>query len=147
MTNSFEKRVTTDIYEDGNRKFKLNSYDPIEGNYILTQVISFALPFGIGEAIMNAVSEESSELSNKSNNRNLPRMPKNEFISLVSDILRTIEEVYEGGATSPVVRENGTYGVDNLSMSLVVKLVIASLAFNFKGFFEDVPLLKEVAQL
>lgn len=139
MENSIEKRTTSNIYEDGERKFKLGSYDPIEGNYILVQIMTFALPFGIGDAI--AGLDEGTE--KREAPKSLPKMGKEEFKSLMRDILMTVSEVYEGGNSSPVVRDNGTYGVADLTMALAVKLVIASLAFNFKSFFEDVPLLKE----
>lgn len=148
MANNFEKRETTSIYEDAGRKFKLGSYDPIEGNYILTQVISFVLPFGIGDALFSSLAEEGSEvkLSEGKRQTNLPKMPKEEFMNLMRDILMTINEVYEGGAESPVVRDNGTYGVADLTMGLVVKLVVASLAFNFRDFFNEVPLAKELME-
>ena len=148
MSNSFEKRVTESIYEDNGRKFKLGSYDPIEGNYILTQVISFVLPFGIGDALLSGLEEGSEvNISKGRTKNNLPKMPKEDFTSLMRDILMTISEVYDGGAESPVVRDNGTYGIDNLTMSLAIKLVIASLAFNFKNFFSEVPLAKDLIQM
>lgn len=149
MANNFEKRVTDSIYEDNGRKFKLGSYDPIEGNYILSQVISFVLPFGIGDALFSSLEGEGSEvkLSKGKTQMNAPKMPKEDFMDLVRSILMTISEVYEGGSESPVVRENGTYGVADVSMALVVKLVIASLAFNFRDFFEEVPLAKELIEM
>ena len=149
MANSFEKRVTESIYEDGGRKFKLGSYDPIEGNYILSQVVSFVLPFGIGDALFSSLEEEGSEvkINKPARQTNMPRMSKEDFTSLMRDILMTVTEVYEGGSESPVVRDNGTYGVDDVSMSLITKLVIASLAFNFKSFFKDVPLAKDFIQM
>lgn len=149
MANNFEKRVTDSIYEDNGRKFKLGSYDPIEGNYILSQVISFVLPFGIGDALFSSLEGEGSEvkLSKGKTQMNAPKMPKEDFMDLVRSILMTISEVYEGGSESPVVRENGTYGVADVSMALVVKLVIASLAFNFRDFFAEVPLAKELIEM
>lgn len=149
MANNFEKRVTDSIYEDNGRKFKLGSYDPIEGNYILSQVISFVLPFGIGDALFAAIGEEGSEtkLSKGKAQMNMPKMPKEDFMDLVKSILMTVHEVYEGGAESPVIRDNGTYGIADVSMALVVKLVVASLAFNFRDFFEEVPLAKEFIEM
>ena len=145
MANNFEKRVTDSIYEDNGRKFKLGSYDPIEGNYILSQVLSFVLPFGIGDALFSAVEEGSEfKVSNGKRQTNMPKMSKEDFTSLMRDILMTVEEIYDGGTSSPVVRDNGTYGIDNFTMSLAIKLVIASLAFNFKSFFSEVPLAKEL---
>ena len=146
MENSVLKRVTNDLYEDNGRKFKLKSFDPIEGNFILTQVVSFVLPFGIGDALSSMVGE-GSEMKSRKARTDMPRMSKDEFTALMKDILMTVEEVYEGGNTSPVVRENGTYGIANFSMSLAIKLVIASLAFNFKSFFEEVPLAKELMDI
>lgn len=140
MENNVKKRETTSIFEDGDRKFEITSFDPIEGNYILVQIITFVLPFGIGDILSKQFGSEINLLKTEA-----PKMmPKEDFITLQKDILKTINEVYEGGAKSPVLRENGTYGIANVSMSLFVKLIIASLAFNFKDFFEGAPSLEAV---
>ena len=135
-----KKRETTSEFKYEGRTFRINSYDPMEGNYILTQVLAFALPFGLKDTLLktlNTGSETKVEIPEFITQK---PMGKNDFISLQSDILKTIEEVYESGNISPVVRQNGTYGVADVTMGLVLNLLIASLAFNFKSFFEDAQL-------
>lgn len=147
MENSIKKRETSSIYEDNGRKFQINSYDPLEGNYILFQVINFILPLGIGDLFRDQL--KSSEVPEDSipTNKNAKLMSKSDFIALEKDILKTIYEVFDNGNKSPVLRDNGTYGIADPSMSLVIKLVVSSLAFNFKDFFEDVPSLTSFMSL
>lgn len=142
MENNVQQRETTSIFEDGGRKFEITSFDPIEGNYILLQVINFILPFGLGDILSKEVGSEISSLQPEAPTM----MSKEDFISLQRDILKTINEVYESGAKSPVVRSNGTYGIPNVSMALFLKLIIASLTFNFKSFFADVPSLEAIIE-
>ena len=139
LENNITKRETSSIYEDDGRKFKINSYDPIEGNYILVQIMNFVMPLGLSKLLEKQLGSETSLPSIGENKM----MPKNDFLQLERDILGTIEEVYSSGNTSPVIRENGTFGIDNVTMALTIKLMIASLAFNFKSFFEEVPSLRE----
>ena len=135
-----QKRTTFDYYEESGRKFKLNAFDPLEGNYILTQVLTFAMPMGLSSMLSIALGERVGTegiipelgISNQ-------KMSKRDFIELQRDVLKTVEEVYPSGETSPVIRENGTFGVENLSMKLSLNLIIASIAYNFKDFFGDVP--------
>ena len=110
----FKKRETKSTYSINGRNFQINSYDPMVGNYILMQVVSQVMPMG----------------------------RKRDFIQLQVDILSTVYELYDTGEKSPVVRENGTYGVADVNMMMIMKLLIASLAFNFKDFFDAVPSLK-----
>lgn len=140
FVNNIQKRETTSIYEDGGRKFQINSYDPLEGNYILMQVLSFVLPFGIGDALKEEIG---SELTPKADTQ-YKMMPKRDFIDLQRDVLKTVYEIYDSGNKSPIIRENGSYGTSDLTMQLTVKLMIASLAFNFKDFFGDVPFLDQL---
>lgn len=141
-TNNIKMRKEFDFFEIGDRKFKLKAFDPIEGNYMLIQVLSFVLPLGIGNALSQKFGTESIPTDPGASKI----MSKNDFIALERDILSTVDEIYAGGNSSPVVRPNGTYGIENVSMSLFVQLMIASLAFNFKDFFEDIPLLKDFMQ-
>lgn len=142
LINNVQKRETTSIFERDGRKFQINSYDPIEGNYILVQIISFVLPFGIGDLLEKEVGSEV-----KANSKTeLKPMPKEDFIQLQKDILKTIYEVYDSGNKSPVVRDNGTYGISDVSMQLFIELIIASLAFNFKDFFGGEGSLKQLLQ-
>lgn len=132
-----KKRETTSIFkDDSGRTFQINSYDPMMGNYILMQIATFGMPFGLGEMLS---AEVGSETNAKPNIDKKPMMSKSEFLELQKDILTTVEEVYESGNTSPVVRENGTYGVQDVSSALLLKLIVASLAFNFKSFFNELP--------
>ena len=130
-----KKSETKTYFEKDGRKFIINSFDPMEGNFILTQVLSFALPFGLSDLLFKEVaggSEMTPEVPKFGNGRS---MGKAEFIELQRDILKTVEEEYAGGNTSPVVRENGTYGIADVTMGLTINLIVASLAFNFKDFF------------
>ena len=139
MENNIKQHKEYDFFETDGRKFKLNAFDPIEGNCILFQVFSFVLPFGIGKALSSKFSTEEipTDISQSK------MMEKKDFIALERDILKTVEEVYKSGESSPVVRDNGTYGISNCSMQLFVQLLIASLAFNFSDFFDGLPSVKE----
>lgn len=135
-------RETTKRYEENGRTFILSSYDPMEGNYILTQLLAFALPLGLGEVIksqLNLGSEGESALPNFGTQR---PMAKEDFMQLQKDILKTISEELSGGNTTPVLRDNGTYGITDITLGLTLRLLGASIAFNFKDFFGELPSLE-----
>ncbi len=131
---NIRKRETTSIYDMGDRKFVINSFDPMEGNYILAQILTFVLPFGIGDMLKGAVGTESS--SNIGSTGSI--MSKKDFMNLQIDILKYVEEAFPTNEKSPVVRENGTYGVADVTMNMLIKLLVATLAFNFKDFFDGI---------
>lgn len=133
---NIKKRETTSIFELDGRKFEINSFDPMEGNYILSQIITFVMPFGLSDLFSANVGGTEKAAVGKSGTM----MGKKDFINLQIDILKTVNEIYDTGMKSPVVRENGTYGVADVTMNLLFQLLIASLAFNFKSFFADGPL-------
>lgn len=133
---NIKKRETTSIFELDGRKFEINSFDPMEGNYILSQIITFVMPFGLSDLFSSNIGGTEKTAVGKSGTM----MGKKDFINLQIDILKTVNEIYETGNKSPVVRENGTYGIADVSMNLLLQLLIASLAFNFKSFFVDGPL-------
>ena len=139
-----KKRETYTTYENEGRKFKINSYDPMSGNYILMQILSCVLPFGISDALKQQVP--GSETAMKTANIGGKMMSKQDFIALQTDILSTVEEILPSGNTSPVVRENGTYGVEDVTSILCLKLIIASLAFNYKDFFKELPSLDSLTK-
>ena len=139
-----KKRETYTTYENDGRKFKINAFDPMSGNYILMQILTCVLPFGISDAIKQQAP--CSETAMKVANSNNKMMSKQEFIALQTDILSTVEEVLPSGNTSPVVRENGTYGVEDVTSVLCLKLIIASLTFNYKDFFKELPSLDSLTK-
>lgn len=136
MIENIHKRETESTYNIDGREFVIKSYDPMEGNYILTQVIQFVLPFGITDMLISSVV--GTEKQNVLGATNKP-MSKSDFMALQVDILKTVYERFNTGEESPVVRDNGTYGVVDVTMNMLLKLLIASLAFNFKDFFKGVP--------
>lgn len=139
-----KKRETYTTYENDGRKFKINAFDPMSGNYILMQILTCVLPFGISDAIKQQAP--GSETAMKVANSNNKMMSKQEFIALQTDILSTVEEVLPSGNTSPVVRENGTYGVEDVTSVLCLKLIIVSLTFNYKDFFKELPSLDSLTK-
>lgn len=138
-----KKRELNSEFEYEGRKFIINSYDPMIGNYILMKVLTFVLPFGLGSALDKEIGTETNIPKNETQGK---IMSKKDFISLQVDILSTVCEKYESGNVSPVVRENGTYGITDVSMGLFLNLIIASLIFNFKDFFRDVPFLDNIME-
>lgn len=136
MVNNFEKRETYTTTTIDGREFIINAYDPMIGNYLLMQIITFVLPLGLGDMISNQIKGSEKVLSKVENKQT---MTKADFISFQTDVLSTVYERYKSGEKSPVVRENGTYGIENVTMNLCLRLIISSLAFNFKDFFEGVP--------
>lgn len=133
MENSFKKRETTSIFDYEDRKFEIGSFDPMEGNYILMQILMFTLPFGISDAL-----NEKFGTNNKTEQKTIS---KEDFIQLQTDILSNVNEILYTGEKTPVVRQNRTYGISDVSMMLIIKLIIATLAFNFKDFFKESQLL------
>ena len=133
MENSFKKRETTSIFDYEDRKFEIGSFDPMEGNYILMQILMFTLPFGISDAL-----NEKFGTNNKTEHKTIS---KEDFIQLQTDILSNVNEILYTGEKTPVVRPNRTYGISDVSMMLIIKLIIATLAFNFKDFFKESQLL------
>lgn len=140
METAFKKHETSSTIEIGGRQFVINSYDPMTGNYILMQVISNVLPMGLGSMLNNELPAGSEKIPTMESGAKM--MSKEEFIQLQVDILSTVEEYFPAsGQKSPVVRANRTYGVENVSMLMITKLLIASLAFNFRDFFAEFPSL------
>ena len=139
-----KKRETYTTYENEGRKFKINSFDPMTGNYILMQILTCVLPFGISDVLKQQIP--GSEIAMKTVNIGGKMMSKQDFIALQTDILSTVEEILPSGNTSPVVRENGTYGVEDVTSILCLKLIIASLAFNYKDFFKELPSLDSLTK-
>lgn len=117
-----KKRVTEKVLDIEGRTFKIVKFDPLLGNYILLKCVTEVLPFGIGE---KAGIEHKSEAK---------PINKEDFISLQADVLKHAYEILPGD-TPPVVRENDTYGVMDLSMGIAIQLLIGVLAFNFSDFF------------
>ena len=133
MLNSIEKRETCSETIIGDRCFVIESYDPLVGNYILMQLFTYVLPMGLDGSMQENIPGSEKVLSGLERKT----MSKREFIDLQRDILSTVYEKYSTGQKSPVVRENGTYGISDISVSLCLRLIISSLAFNFKSFFEE----------
>lgn len=141
METAFKKRETSTTFEINGRNFVINSYDPMTGNYILAQIVTSVLPMGIGSMLASEVKHGSEMIPSKVSS-DFKMMSKQDFVQLQIDVLSTVEELFPSGQKSPVVRENGTYGVENVSMLLLVKLFIASVAFNLKDFFAEFPSLE-----
>lgn len=135
-----KKRETSTTFEFDGRTFKINAFDPMTGNYILAQIIQFVLPMGIGNMLNEQVkgTEQKQQIGVSGQ-----MMSKKDFIQLQIDILSTVSEVKASGHEAPVVRENGTYGVEDVTSLMCIKLIVASLAFNFKDFFSEVPSLEK----
>ena len=132
-----KRRETTSTYEYDGRTFEINSYDPMVGNYILMQIITLVLPLGI-TAKLSEKFGTGSDLGNTGR-----MMSKAEFVQFQIDILSTISEIKQSGHRAPVVRQDGTYGIDEVTSIMCIKLIIASLAFNYKDFFKELPSLEE----
>ena len=131
---NISKRETTSTYNMGGRNFLINSFDPMEGNYILAQILTFVLPFGIGNMLKSSMGTEmKSDIGSTGK-----MMNKKDFINLQIDILKNVEEIFPTGEKTPVVRENGTYGISDVTMGMLIKLIVAALAFNFKDFFDGI---------
>ena len=123
-----EKRKTEDIYEYDGRKFVLTKFDPMIGNYILYKLLTFTLPFGLSNKIASMFGIDSLGGGEK--------IGKEEFIDLQKDILSFIyEQLPEKRA--PIMNNNGSYGIVEPSMILVMQLIVAELAFNFADFFGE----------
>lgn len=124
---NISKRETAKLIDINDRTFKIVKFDPLIGNYILLQLIQFILPFGISDKV--GIPEKlTSGISRVA-------MGKNEFLELQRDILSVCSEVLPAGET-PVVREDGSYGIIDFTSQIAIQLLIASVAFNFSDFFD-----------
>lgn len=133
---NIKKREVSSELELYGRNFVIGSFNPLEGNYILMQLLTFILPFGIGDVLKTSLGV------NIGNSTRL--MPKEEFKQLQIDILSVVKEVMpETGHKAPVIRPDGTFGVQDMTMGLIINLLVATLAFNFKDFFGELPLTEE----
>lgn len=124
-----EMRKTEDIYEVRGRTFIIKKFDPLVGNYILMQILTMTLPFGLGSKISKAVGVDITK-------GNTSKMSKEEFISLQRDILSFVYEKLPGNNT-PVINQNGSYGIADFDMMLAFQLIVSIIAFNFSDFFGD----------
>lgn len=129
---SVKKRVTEDELKIDGRTFKLKKYDPLLGNYIITKLFTFTLPFGLSDMIKSQVAGTENI---PASNSNAPTMNKAEFLDLQRDILSNCYELLPGDE-APVIRENGTYGISNFTSKIAIQLLVASLAFNYTDFFD-----------
>lgn len=127
-----KRKVEDELIIDG-RTFKIRSFDPLLGNYIMYKLLTVVLPMGIGKMIGKKVGTEMIPEAGQG----AAEMSKAEFLDLQRDILSVCDEVLGGGLT-PVVRENGTYGIQNFTMKISLQLLLASVAFNFNDFFDDI---------
>lgn len=133
--NNVKKRETSSIFEYEGRKFEIRAFDPMEGTYILTQLLAFVLPLGIDKLLGSKLSMTDYKQQNTQ-----IRMSKEDFIQFQVDVLKNVYELFDvTGQKSPVVRENGSYGIADLTVNLLIQLIVATLAFNFKDFFEESP--------
>lgn len=121
-----EKRKIEDIYEIDGRKFVLKKFDPMLGNYILLQIASMTLPFGLSDKINDMIGMGKQS--------NLKIMGKQDFMELQKDILSNVYERLEG-RDAPLLNNNGSYGVSDVTMGIVFQLLVAEIAFNFVDFF------------
>ena len=58
LFGEIKKRKVEDTIIIEGRTFKLHKFDPLLGNYILLQLFTVALPFGIGDMLSSAVGSE-----------------------------------------------------------------------------------------
>lgn len=124
-----EKRKTEDIFEIDGRKFILTKFDPLTGNYVLFKLLSYVLPFGLSSKLSSKIGFDLSKTATTN-------ISKADFIDLQKELLGTVYEQLPGNR-APIVNDNGSYGVMDLTMGLVFNLLIASATFNFMGFFEE----------
>lgn len=134
IPDNIKKRVNEDSITIEGRTFKLHRFDPLLGNYILVQLFTMTLPFGIGDMIKGAIGKGTEKLPASTDSK---PMGKAEFMEMQRDILSHCTEVLPSGET-PVVRDNGTYGIVDFSMGIALQLLISTIAFNFNDFFGDV---------
>lgn len=133
------KHETSTTYTIDGRTFVIKAYDPMLGNFLLMQIASFVLPMGLDMLLSKQVGTEVNSIKKP----DAKPIGKTEFIQFQTDILTNVYEDFGNGQKSPVVRENGTYGVADVSMMLLLKLIVASLAFNFKDFFDAIPSIED----
>ena len=134
---NFKKRVTENELTIEGRTFRLRKFDPLLGNYILMKLFTMTLPFGIGDILKQAATKNTEMSAIASANTKTEMMSKADFLELQRDILSHCYEVLPAGET-PVVMQNGQYGIMNFTMGICMQLLIATIAFNFNDFFEDV---------
>ena len=110
------KRENDSIFEFNGRKFRLKSFDPLLGNYILSVILTKSIPiFGNSEG---------------------EKISKEEYIDLQKDVLKHVSEILPAG-DADVILKSGDYGINDLTITLASTLFTKELEFNFNDFFEE----------
>lgn len=135
ILNSITKRATEDTVKIEERTFKLKKVDPLMGNYILMKLLTVALPFGIGDMLKSKIGVGTESIPTAKIG-GTAIMGKADFLELQRDILSCCFEALPAGL-SPVVRDNGSYGIENFNSNIAIQLLIACIAFNFSDFFVE----------
>lgn len=131
IVDNLKKRQTENEVEIDGRNFIVEAFDPLMGNYIAVTLLTMAMPFGIGDMLSSKIgmppAKEGSKVMNKA-----------DFLELQRDILKYAKEVLPG-RNAPVINENGSYGIEDFTMGIALKLLIAVISFNFSDFFGESP--------
>jgi len=119
-----------DIEIEG-RKFRINRFDALTGSYIASLLLMQILPMAIGKKLgFKNLGQEGS------------LMKKETFIDLQKDCLKVCQEITKVENTEmpmSVMLPDGRWGVEGLEneITIVLPLVIQTLVFNLKDFFQD----------
>lgn len=133
MDENIKKRVTEDTITLDGRTFVIKKFDPLMGNYIIAALSANLLPLGLGNLISANLGVDIG------NNKNSPVIDKKQFLELQRDILSVCYEVLSAGR-APVITENGGYGINDFTSNIAIQLIVATVAFNYKDFFDASPL-------
>ncbi|EHL08976.1 hypothetical protein HMPREF0322_00399 [Desulfitobacterium hafniense DP7] len=127
------KRERYKVAEINGRQFRIGKFDAMLGSYIAFQVMGEILPMGLGKKVGVEAPPGS------------PMMSKQAFMEMQKDCLSVCEELLPAGPT-PVLNENGSYGVNDIEHDapLVLNLTIQALIWNITDFF-DANLLDSLA--
>lgn len=127
-------RETFKDIEVGNRKFRIQKFDALTGSYIVYTVLTQVLPMGLGKQIEGLEDSQA--------NKNLPPMPKEQFMEIQKDCLKCCSEIRpEGNVVLPiqVMLPDGRWGVEDIKNDapLAFMLTVQVLGYNVQSFFEE----------
>ena len=88
LNSNINKRETFTTFDHEGRRFIINSYNPLVGNYLLIQAITFVLPFGLSNILSSSIGGTEQNLSIGKSSK---IMSKEEFIKQILDQIKNLK--------------------------------------------------------
>lgn len=123
---SNKKRERYDLFDYGDRHWRVGKFDAMTGSYVAYKLMSELLPMGLGHQL-GLPAPADAKLMNKK-----------DFMELQKDCLGVCDEMLVAGPTR-VLNDNGSWGVIDVEYDapLILALTIKALMWNVSSFFDE----------